>query len=123
MHVIAISSNGDVVPNDVLRNTQLWDSSTEPNIYKQTLGEIINSDLFLLIQSHMKNPPALCQECCWENICKGGSLIHRYSKKKSFDNPSIFCSSLKSFYSEVTTNLLSNGISFARINNNLKLHC
>lgn len=120
-YVITISSNGNVAPNDVLRNTQYWDPKNEPNIFRESLVEILNSDLFLYIQNQKEHVPSYCEECCWKNICKGGSLINRYSKKNYFNNPSVYCNSLKSFYAEITTYLLSNGISFQKIHNNLKL--
>lgn len=121
VQVITIASNGNVAPNDVLRNTQYWDPKNEPNIFRESLIEILNSDLFLYIQNQKENAPSACEECCWKNICKGGSLINRYSKKNNFNNSSVYCDSLKSFYAEITTYLLSNGISFQKINNNLKL--
>ena len=35
--------------------------------------------------------PGACIRCPERDICKGGYLPHRYSRKNEFDNPSVWC--------------------------------
>ena len=35
-----------------------------------------------------------CQECLVRDVCGGGYLPHRFSKRHRFDNPSVYCDSL-----------------------------
>ena len=55
--------------------------------------------------------PEVCSACSWKRICSGGYLLHRYSRLREFDNPSVFCESLKTFYAHVATYLVSRGLS------------
>lgn len=48
--IISISTAGHVVPNDILRNTQFWDSTTELSIFDNTLLGIVNSEMFVTLR-------------------------------------------------------------------------
>lgn len=114
--LIVISSNGNVIPDDTLRNTKAWSFRVEPNVFKNTLYEVFNSEIFLHTREGSNTIPDSCRSCYWKNVCKGGDLVNRYSKLKKFNNSSIFCKGLKEFYTEVASYLLSNNVSVERIN-------
>ncbi len=49
----------------------------------------INFNNFL---SDMENRPDDCKQCCYENICGGGSYGNRFNPANvSFNNPSVYC--------------------------------
>ncbi|QZA58262.1 hypothetical protein [Candidatus Rhabdochlamydia porcellionis] len=89
------------------------------NIASITLGQFFaTSEMQEIIQAS-KNSPDSCKSCCWENVCGGNALISRYSPENSFNNPSVFCSGLKIFYTAVTKYILENGISVDKIRETL----
>lgn len=68
---------------------------------------------------YLSTLPDFCKLCCWQNICNGGQLIHRYSKENGFNNPSIYCEGLKLFYKHASTVLMQHGIKQNDIEENL----
>ena len=119
---LIISSEGEVMPDDVLRNTKIWDQCTEPTVFDGHLRDIINSEIFSTIRTTKNTLPADCAECCWSNICKGGRLINRHSLKNGFNNRSVYCSSLREYYSNICTALISSGVPYSLISDNLQLN-
>ena len=63
--------------------------------------------------------PESCEQCCWSKVCKGGYLIHRYSKEKGFKDKSIYCEALKKFYGRAASYLLKEGISLKTLESKL----
>jgi len=120
--IISISTGGQIVPNDILRNTQYWDSKNEPLIFSNSLLKVLNSELFSFLRTSESNIPSFCKGCCWSDICKGGELINRYSIKNNFDNPSIYCDALKELYLDIAGHLLTTGgITYEALNKNLNI--
>lgn len=112
---ITIQSNGDIGPNDTLRTTQIWNLNNGANIYNKNLVEALDGELFHVLDDARLESPEGCRECCWENICGGGQLIHRYSAANAFNNPSVMCSGLKHLYAHVTAHFLSIGVPFGEV--------
>lgn len=120
--IISISTSGHVVPNDILRNTQFWNSCSEISILENSLYKIINSELFTFLRKSETTTPESCAHCCWSDACKGGELINRFNIENNFDNPSIYCAALKELYSTLTKHLLSTGVSSKIICESLNLN-
>ena len=99
--LLTISSNGDLAPADNFMN--LSDNMTYRgyNVCNISLKNYLNTNPFPLIVNSQNTLPRACKNCKWQNICNGGELAHRYSKKNEFDNPSVYCDGLKIIYEEV----------------------
>jgi uncharacterized protein len=106
---ITISSDGDLCPDDTLRSTAQDIIHTGKTIYDTNLKLFFESDVFKILKKAKTQLPVECLNCVWKNICVGGEPVNRYSKEKQFDNPSIYCNSLKNIYEYITANLLYNG--------------
>ena len=113
-----IASNGDIFPDDTFRILDPSFTIPHMNIAKNSLNEFLNCQTLQTLIEENKKIPNGCSECCWKNICRGGSLIHRYNNN-GFDNPSLLCSGLKKLYSHVTNYLLKNEISIETVQFNL----
>lgn len=117
--ILVIGSNGDIAPDDVLRVTHVWDRQEEVNVKNISLKDYLASPLLDKLRDAENTCPEICKNCCWGNVCKGGMLIHRHSKKNTFNNPSVYCEAIKDFYSHITAYLLENGIPFSNFYNAL----
>ena len=118
IEAITVSSNGDLSPDDSLR-------SGIPHLMNKYNVDSISLAKFFVMPEMKKviqasqNSPDICKSCCWENICGGNALISRYSLEKGFNNASVFCSGLKTFYNAVTKYLIENGVSIDKIKETL----
>lgn len=108
-NVITISSDGDLSPDDTVRSTASDIIQTGKTIYDTSLTEFFQHKVFNLLEEAKTKLPNECQECMWKNICAGGEPVNRYSKENGFNNPSIYCNSLKRIYKTATQFLLKNG--------------
>lgn len=114
IEAITISSNGDLSPDDTLRSgiPHLMNKS---NIASTTLAAFFATPQMQEVIKASQASPDACKSCCWENVCGGNALISRYSHENGFNNPSVYCSGLKTFYAAVTRYLVENGISTDQI--------
>lgn len=79
------------------------------------LKAYLTEPIFQQLAESSKLMPQKCQDCCWMNICKGGQMVHRYSRDNNFNNPSVMCDGLKMFYALVAQYLINNGLPYSFI--------
>lgn len=108
--LITVSSNGDIAPDDIIRTLAPRFRQTGYQVGRHTLNDLARSNTWHEISRSQKQLPEPCQQCVWRNVCRAGSPQHRYSDAGGFDNPSIYCKSLKRVYGYVTQNLIRGGI-------------
>lgn len=114
---ITVSSNGDLSPDDSLRSG-IPHLMNKHNISCISLSQFFATlEMQTIVQASQKSPD-ICRSCCWENVCAGNALISRY-KQNNFNNPSVFCSGLKKFYTCVVEYLVKNGFSADNIRDTL----
>lgn len=114
-----IASNGDIVPDDTLRSTNADLFHNGLNVYNSSIDDFKNQKIFNLIDESNLNLPTKCKECCWEKVCLGGAHVNRYSNENYFNNPSVYCEGLKSFYTNISVFLLNHGVAYEDLKNNL----
>lgn len=107
MTTISILPNGDIEPHDALRISGADQTNTNVNLYKNDIQEILNDPTWVEAYRASINLPDDCMSCKYKNVCGGGYLIHRYSHKKRYNNPSIYCKDLKVIYSHIYKRLIS----------------
>lgn len=112
---ISVSSNGELSPDDTLKPTSPHITQTGKTIYNASLKDFLREPVFGMLHDAKTILPSLCQECVWQKICAGGEPINRYRKENNFDNPSVYCTSLKRIYEKVTTHLLRNGYEASKL--------
>jgi uncharacterized protein len=54
--------------------------------------------------------PTICRGCSEREICGGGYLPHRYSRKNGFDNPSVWCSDILKILAKMRAYLQADGL-------------
>jgi len=111
--LMTVRSDGSLEPTTELMSTDPSSvSQTNLTIYNTSLKEFSEHSIFKEIKSAQTIHPDLCQNCCWENICGSGAIVHRFSKSKRFNNPSIYCEGLKLFYSRLMAYVLKWGADY-----------
>lgn len=93
--VLIIETNGEIEAVDSLKACGHGFTKTGLNIVKNDLDDIEATSLGQLYFNEFTTKlSSQCQQCPLNEICGGGRLVHRYSKNKGFNNPSVYCKDL-----------------------------
>lgn len=65
------------------------------NVREHSLGDFLATDVMQELMGAVGRPPEACSSCEWFRVCRGGELYNRFSRSTGFDNPSVFCPTLK----------------------------
>lgn len=109
--ILTVSSGGEIGPPDVLR-------ICDPDYFSTPLHLSEASFIDVVEQFHAPfwdaqfNLPESCSDCCWRNVCRGGDIVHRYSKDAGHRNASIYCDFLQAFYGAIAAQLLEGDLEF-----------
>lgn len=115
---VTISSAGTLGPADQLHITLTEQELMQYNIYNINLKSYLNDTYVKNISS--SSLPKVCYECYWKNVCGGGKLQNRYhSESRSYDQPTIYCSALKEFFSVMAKAMVERGYPISRLSENL----
>ena len=101
VRTLVILSDGSIEPHDALRISGKENVSTEVNIYKNKLSDIVNEKNWTETFSSSFNLCRECKECNYYKVCGGGTLEHRFSESNRYNNPSIYCEQLKTIYGHI----------------------
>ncbi|MFC4161293.1 radical SAM protein [Chitinimonas lacunae] len=108
--ILVIQSDGTISVDDSLIPTLEWRHKfPSPHISQTSMRDFFSLPGFAEIAQARHTLPQGCSDCVWKKPCHGGSLENRYSRESGFDNPSVYCDGLKSFYRHVADTLIDNG--------------
>ena len=90
-----VSSDGDLDPPDDLRNVLKSEFGLGPNVRDTALADFAMNSRFAHILTTSAAIPTDCGSCALKTACYNGlqqtqSPVHRFSKKRGFDNPSLY---------------------------------
>lgn len=114
-----VTSEGDIYIDDTLRSTNSDIFTSIGNITDTSLKEIIASKQLNTLSTIEKSLPDECRECVWRNICCGGRPINRYSPTEGFKRKTIYCDSMKTFFSRCASILHDMGVGIDEIAKNI----
>jgi uncharacterized protein len=102
---LTIETDGEIRDSDVLSVSYEHAARFGKGVYlgKDCFARLLDSEVFRR-QEYLYSTEALspeCKVCDWQLICGGGLLPHRYSSKRKYDNPSIYCGNLKFLFSHI----------------------
>lgn len=118
---IGIATDGTIAPDDTLRSCGEKFYTSEFNVSSHTLSDFFNSPQMLGVLNAGKSTPEECTSCCWESLCGGGHLVHRYSEEQAFKQKSVLCTGLKVLYAHIGAYLVNRGMPVKLMQRNLKL--
>lgn len=110
--IAIIDTDGSVTKNDTLKSTfsgadrfdEKW------SIFSHRLGDIFRSPEFAEYH-HLQRPTSpICTSCRELSVCGGGMPLHRWSKDRDFDNPSVYCNDQKTIIKHVRMKLVEEGL-------------
>jgi uncharacterized protein len=108
--IIVVRSDGELQIDDTFIPASEWRNFLPRiNISETDLKDYLKNDVFNEIDGIYAKRPEQCDKCVWRNICNGGDLENRYSRKNGFNNPSVYCDGLKMFYWTIVKFLRKNG--------------
>jgi len=60
------------------------------NVSHSKLQHLFDNSFFQTLQEAGSKIPSDCLKCQWQDNCRVGGLVQRYSKDNMFDNSSVF---------------------------------
>jgi uncharacterized protein len=92
---LVIETNGEIEVIDSLKACGNAFTKNHLSIQKNQLEDIAQTSLGnLYFNESTQKLCKQCELCPIKEVCKGGRLVHRYSKKNGFNNPSVYCKDL-----------------------------
>jgi uncharacterized protein len=99
---LVIDTDGSIQTNDALRVCDTGIAESGLNVVDNGFDELyLGHSMFRSIVLEGMPLAQKCRVCPELNICSGGFLPHRYSRKNGFDNPSIWCDDLLTLISHI----------------------
>ncbi|WP_020607410.1 radical SAM protein [Spirosoma spitsbergense] len=91
---MVVETNGEIEPSDMLKICGPDFTKTGVNVCTHALVDALDHSLIALHRNSHQTLSRICQKCPVVAVCGGGLLAHRYSARKGFDNPSVYCRDL-----------------------------
>ena len=119
-NALTVLADGQIDGDDFLRVCGDKVVALGKTVFQNSLREAIDEHVGRIQSSGVTSLPGGCVDCAYAKICNGGQATHRFSAERGFDNPSRYCESLKKFYFQVCTTLLSLGMPVAYLDETLR---
>ena len=102
-----VETDGSLEPLDVLRIC--GDGFTRQNLYvgQNSLADLFRSSKIEALNRAAQNLAPAFKRCRYETTCGGCYFPHRFSKSNGFQNPSFYCTELKTIIEYVYQNIIS----------------
>lgn len=113
--VLTVASNGEIRSEDTICTIDDRFRDRSLNVKTSTLSDVIESEWWKELNAAYEKRPERCDSCSWWSVCKSGKPYNRFSAENSFDNHSVFCDALQTFYVEVAAYLTKIGYSLDEI--------
>lgn len=117
--VFTVSSKGDIAPDDILRMTDPALMKLGLNVDSSSLTDVLRNDRLDELNDVTYRLPTACGGCEWRSVCRGGDIYHRYRKGSGFDNPSIYCATLKALFERIAETAVDSGMAVEAVESRL----
>jgi len=93
---VIVESDGEIETMDALRVCKYRLGSTGLTVQLNGFDDLeAGSPWVYEVTTRGLSIPTVCGPCRYSKVCAGGSLPHRYSEDRGFDNPSVWCSDIQ----------------------------
>ncbi len=111
----------NIAPDDIVRTLAPRFRETGFQVGRNTFPELAASGQWQELARAQQQLPTSCQSCVWRNVCRGGAPQNRFSAARGFDNPSVYCKTLKRIYAYLADNLIKGGIAVEAMEERLEM--
>lgn len=103
---VFVETDGAIEGLDCLRVCDDGFAATGLNVFEDKLQSVDELDA-VQFRSIFQKPPlsSECERCTERDTCGGGYLPHRYSRRKGFSNPSVWCADIKKLFGYIRSEL------------------
>ena len=110
--IAVIDTDGSVSKNDTLKSAFNGSDRFQEHwsIFLHRLTDIFNTKEFENYHQQQRPESSVCKACTHLGVCGGGMPLHRWSKERQFDNPSVYCNDQKTIVEHVRMHLNREGI-------------
>lgn len=106
-NVLVIETDGGIEPVDSLKICGEGFTKMNANVSTNYFSEALSSPLSKMYLLSKKKIHKQCTICPLKQICGGGFLPHRYSKKNGFNNPSVYCADLIKLFTHIHNKVMN----------------
>ena len=92
--LIVIESNGELEAVDALKACYHGAAYTGLNVFEHTLDQALSAPAIKSRHMGAASLCSTCQKCSFRDTCGAGYQPHRYSSRRGFQNPSVYCQAL-----------------------------
>jgi uncharacterized protein len=93
--LIVIESNGELEAVDALKACYHGAAYTGLNVFDHDLDQALGKPVVKSRQMGTASLCSTCRRCTFRDTCGAGYQPHRYSSRRGFQNPSVYCHALK----------------------------
>lgn len=120
-NAITISSDGDVGPDDILRSSGTDIMNTSLTVFNSSYSDYLKFHKQVILSKINNKLSNKCLDCCWLKSCGGTHPVHRFKTFNGFSNQSIYCEDMKHYFTHVAKYLLTKGLPFETMKENLAI--
>ncbi|WP_333907319.1 radical SAM protein [Delftia acidovorans] len=114
-NALTVLSDGAINGDDFLRPCGDEFLELDTSVFSASFARACMLNRFRLETVGATQIPSACNDCPYCKTCCGGQMTHRFSRERLFDNPSVYCQGLRTFYDEVCATLLNSGVAIEQI--------
>ena len=110
--ILIVETDGEIRKNDTLRASfdgadqfaRRWNVTTTP------LSRVLSSQEYVAYAGMQVPTCSVCADCDLLAVCGGGMPLYRWSAKRGYDNPSVYCHDHAAFIRHTVTRLHEFGL-------------
>jgi len=92
--VVVVETDGSIEPTDAFKCCEDGITKIGLNVIDSEFDDLYAIPMVRVLQQGAPMLCDTCQACALRDVCGGGYMPHRYSRKSGFDNPSVYCADL-----------------------------
>lgn len=102
LRYVVIETDGAIEGLDILRACGPGLTKTGLSVLRDEIDDLATVDRIAATATTIGFPlPSACHGCREESTCAGGYAPHRFSRRRGFDNPSVWCADLLEMFDHV----------------------
>jgi uncharacterized protein len=102
----ALLSDGRIrIQDDFMIASEWFWAQCELHVFDSEFVQYLKQPHLQTLIRQTIEPPTPCRQCRYVDSCGGGEIAHRYRRASGFDNKSVYCDVLTTFYRHVEMRL------------------